>query len=317
MAPRIIAQGIRFPQNTVLDVGPTAGNGYQLRAALTVSPLDVYKGFNVMRVAEADCSQHEAAVVVQDVLTRAMDGARSAALRAQADYLRAHRDEWQALEAKASERLSGRVITVVEFNALRQAVDTLDQKLVEVEGEAAQLEAHAPPLPGDESLGDKAQRYFEESMRFERETTRIRNLDPWHFQVTGGVIPVEPVDWYGVAEVSFSLAGLVRPGQEREYLAARADELTHARYEVLEQVKDLRAQAAAALTQARRDLELIEHDVAVIASTQSVLENSDAENIAHAKDTLAIEQLSNESVRVFLNKWIGALTSVLKDRHGQ
>ena len=55
-APRLSVQGLRVPTEGDIDGGNTlAGDGYQARASLALSPLDMYKGALVMRGARAEC----------------------------------------------------------------------------------------------------------------------------------------------------------------------------------------------------------------------------------------------------------------------
>jgi hypothetical protein len=312
--PRLIVQGIRFPASGQVDLSPTVGQGYQGRVGLAFSPLDLYRGVRVLQIADADCEQQDAGERLRELLARGIDVARLAALVEQGSYLDAHRDQWRALAAKAQERLAARVITLVEFDELRRHADELERRLVQVHGDAHQLQARGTDLSG-EPLGLLARRYVEQSTRFDRQTSHLRTLDAIEFQVSAGLIPRSPVDWYGIAEVSINLGGIARAKKEQTYLAARTDELHHARYELDAQAEDLRKQVAAALEQTRQDREVIERTLAFIATSRHALAQSEAPNIAHARDTLAIEQISLDSERVFLSAFVGPLSALLEDRH--
>src|SRR5437773_992437 len=76
MWPHLFIQGIRFPRSAQIDVGPTAGKGYQARVGLTYSLLDIYKGARVLRIGDADCKQHEASADLEDIVAHGLDGAR-------------------------------------------------------------------------------------------------------------------------------------------------------------------------------------------------------------------------------------------------
>ncbi len=319
MTPRVLVQGIRFPSgNQQLDSGPTTDNGYQLRTGLAFSPIDFYKGRGMLRVGEADCERHEASVRLEEVLARGTDDARLPALREQAQYLRTHADEWRGFAGKAASRLSQRIITVVEYTNVQRFLDALERKVVQVEGQAKQLEARLPrtaaaaqtPLP---ALGAQ---YFQEAMRFEHETSRLRQLDDWKVQITGGVIPQAPTDWYGSLELSFSLGGLVRGAHERAYIDARSSELRYSPEGVATRLQQFRAEASAALEQAQRELDLIQHSLEVIRATRLALEATEAESVAQARDMLAIEQLSVESDAVFLRALVDALASLVARAQG-
>jgi hypothetical protein len=230
-------------------------------------------------------------------------------------FLDRHRDEWRTIRTRAEERLSARVVTLVEFDEVRRQADALEHKLVQTHGEASEIEARKPDPPRG-SLGALARDYAERSLSTEREISSLRALDAWQVQLTGGVIPIAPVDWYGLAEVSFNLGGLVRPQHEDAYIAAKADELRDARYELGARLRDFRSQVAAAVEQARRDLEVADRQVAFLASTRAALEKSEAQSVAQARDVLAIEELSVQSDTVFLRALVGALSVFLEGNHG-
>ena len=102
-APRVEIQGVRFPQNGAVDTSALVGDDFQLRAALAYSPLDAYRGTRVMQVAHAECAQHETERSVDDVLIAAANAGRGPALRRAADFLDGARDQWKAIERRATE----------------------------------------------------------------------------------------------------------------------------------------------------------------------------------------------------------------------
>jgi hypothetical protein len=341
MTPRVMVQGIHFPRGSQqFDSGATTRNGYQVRTGLTFSPLDFYKGQGVLRIGDADCRRHEASQELDEVLGHATDTARLSALREQSQFLRTRTEDWRALGAKAAARLSQRIITVVEFTNLQRSIDTLEHKLVAVEGEAGQLEARqlgatgtfpsaaasttgstAPtrgtsPASAPAPVPALASQYYREAMRFEQEASKVRKLDDWKLQITGGVVPLEPVDWYGTLELSVSLGALVKGEHEQRYIESRSEDLRFARGGVETRLAQFRAQTAAALEQARRALGLVEHSLEILRATRLALEQSEAESAAQARDLLAIEQVSVESDSIFLRSFLGALESLAARARG-
>jgi hypothetical protein len=314
MAPRLVVQGVRFPQNGQVDVGLTVGNGYQARAALAFSPLDFYKGLDVMALGAADCAEHEIAVAVDRALNQGDDRARLSALRAQEAYFLEHRHEWQDMATRAAVRLGEHTITLVEFDAVRKRVSELDRRLAQAQGEVGTIEARGggvarPPL------SKLAEEYNDAAVRRQRAEARVRSLEPWQLQVTAGVIPQQPIDWYGLAELTVNLGGLVRLHQDDREVEARLDEVRHAPYEVEARVERSRAEVAATLAQAKRELEVVERDLATLQGAAQALDKSDAASAAHARDAIAIERLSTESEAVFLRAFIASLTAWLEDAH--
>jgi hypothetical protein len=346
MMPRVLVQGIRFPEGAQqFDSGATTAQGYQLRTGFSFSPVDFYKGRATLGVGDAECARHEAELELDAVLTRGTDDARLDALREQGVFLRAKSADWRALQARAAARLEKRIITVVEFTNVQHFVDALERKLVQVEGDASQLDARAlrtralplsqpspsqppsgaapgspPPGPAvsgplaatsaSATLPALAGRYMDASLRYEREVSSLRRLDEWRLQMTGGVIPQTPSDWYGTIELSVSLGALVRGSHEDQYIEARAETLARASDGIDLRLRQFREEIAALLGQAERDLGVIEHSLAVLRATRTVLESSEAESVAQAREILTIEQLSVESDSVFLRALVRALQTL-------
>jgi hypothetical protein len=331
MMPRVLVQGIRFPRGSQqFDSGAVTDEGYQLRTGFTFSPIDFYKGQTTLQLGDAECVRHEAAVDFEAVLDRGTDDARLSALREQGLFLRAKRADWTALQARAAARLQKRIITIVEFTNVQHSIDLLERKLVQVEGDTGLLDARARALPyatlpsaagpgaglPSATLPALANRYTEAALDFERTASSLRRLDDWKLQMTGGVIPLTPSDWYGTIELSFSLGGLVRGAHEDNYLGARADALSRAADGVNTRLTQFRAEVAALLTQTERDLGVVEHSLDVLRSTRKALEASDAENVAQAREILTIEQFSVESDSIFLRALMRALQTLSERSRG-
>jgi hypothetical protein len=328
MMPRVLVQGIRFPRGSQqFDSGATTEEGYQLRTGFQFSPIDFYKGRATLRVGDAECERHEAELDLNAVVARGTDEARHNALREQGVFLRAKSADWRALQGRAAARLQKRIITVVEFTNVQHFVDLLERKLVQVEGEAALLGARAQAralpyatLPGaglpSATLPALADRYLGAALHFEHEASALRRWDDWKLQMSGGVIPQTPSDWYGTIELSFSLGGLVRGAHEDNYIEARRETLEHASDGIETRMREFRAAVGAMLEQANRDLSVVEHSLDVLRTTRRALEASEAESVAQAREILTIEQLSVESDSVFLRALVRALQTLAERARG-
>lgn len=308
IAPRLILQELRFPRNNQIDLGATTGIGMQFRAGLSFSPVEFFKGLEMLEVGDAACLQHEAKTSLEERLIYARDSARLAALQAQSAYLQENQQAWTAIARKAADRLSRRLITLVDFTKLNQLVDGLDRKLAEVDGDLNALRARLPNV-SSRTLTQLTDDYAQQSARYESELASVRKFDPWSLRLTAGVIAQAPLDWYGLAELSFSFGGLFRPTYENRYERARAAELATSNDELPAQVRDLRSQTKIALEQAQRELSITQRSLATIVGARGMLENLEAENIQHARDALTVERYSTESDVVFLQSLIHALAS--------
>jgi hypothetical protein len=314
MTPRLTLQELRFPKNNQIDLGATTGQGLQFRTGLSFSFVEFFKGIATLNIGEAACREHEAKIALRDRIRYARDFARVIALEAQLDYLNQHKPEWAAIARKGGERMSRRLITLVDFTQLSKLVTSLDQKLADVQGRASALRDQLPPVTSSlqTTLAELNDNYTRQSARFEHVSVNARALDAWQLRFTGGVIAQAPIDWYGQAELSFSFGGLFRPKQEQRYERARAADLAISSEELPAQVRELRSQQKIEAEQAQRELAVAQRSLSMITSASSVLEHIEAENVQHAYDALTVERYSAESEVVFLQNLIDALASATK-----
>lgn len=315
--PRLVLEGIRFPSSNRLDLGPTVGNNFQGRVGVVFSPLDLYRGRLVQKVGDADCAEHSSATRIEDQLAGIDDARRLSAFRAQAAYLEAHRAEWRALVAKAAKRFEARVITAVELHELRWLADSLERKLAQVHGEVRHLEVTAVP-EADPSLGALADRYLVNATALDGAVEKLRATDAWTFKLSGGVIPLpgQPLDWYGLAEIGYSLGGVAHDRQQVLASLAHRDELETERRAIPARLAAVRQGGLARLAGATEELAVVESQLDTAAEAGRVLEGAEAEGADHARDTLAIERFSAEADRVFLRKLINELSSIVGANHG-
>jgi hypothetical protein len=314
-APSAQAQAIKFPRNGTVDSSVTTGTGFQFRAALTWSPLDFYKGFRVLRVGDADCDQHEAMVTAAEIVNQAADYARLPAARDEMQFLDSKQPIWQDIAAKSEQRRAASVTTLIEVNEIRTRIADLERKRAQVQGDVERLEMRGVgQYPA--ALSSLITAIEENSMRFEREASHVRSLDPWTVTATGGVIPQEkPLDYFGLIQVGYNLGGLVRNGKESRYLEARSEELRSARYELGDQLRRFRDQLTSADAQAKRELAIVNKQASSLAASRAALEHSETANAAHALAVADLALIAVESDRVFLTAWVAKLDSLQGDRH--
>jgi hypothetical protein len=313
MSPRVYLQALRFPANGLLEGGTVIGNGFQTRAGVSLSATDLWKGLGEVRAADADCREHDARVELDSALAAADDDARRAALEAQLAFLEAHRAEVRGLVERAEERFSGRVITLVELEDARARASALERKLVQARGQAAQLASRpTAEAAAHRSKAELARAYANAATDFAAATNRLRSGEAWQLEMTGGIIPF-PVhgEWFGVLQLGFNLGGLVRGGHAERYAAARREEIERASYEGAEGVRHAMGSLSAELDQARLELELVERDRAALARTRRVLEGSEAPNIIHERDRLALEQIALDADAAYSRVYVAELAALL------
>ena len=246
-APQLQLQGVRFPQVGTIDSGLTTGKDYQFRAGLSLSPLDIYKGFKLQDVAKADCSQHEATASAAQVLAQGSDYGRLPALKKQSAALDTMHSQWEVIVKQADDRFDAHITSLLEVNEVRSRAAELAKKHEQIKGEIAELEAKGVDLKKAPKLTEMVDEVEKASMNFEQKAVTVRSLDAWDFRVTGGIIPQErPVDWYAVVQLSFNFGTFSHNAHDANYLDARRDELKNAKYELRDQVRRFGEQLKAA-----------------------------------------------------------------------
>jgi hypothetical protein len=309
-APAAQAQAIHFPNNGTIDTGVTVGKDFQFRAALVWSPLDFYKGFQVLEVGKNDCEQHVAMVTAAQVLELGADYGRMPALQKQAQFLASKEPVWEGVVAKSNQRVSEHVVSVLDATEVRGRAAELAKKRAIVDGDIERLESKGiREYRG--MLTSLEQQIHASAMKYERQASHVRSLDPWQVQLQGGVIPSEkPVDFFALVSVQYNFGGFVRNAQETKYVNARDEELKKARYELVDQLRRFREQMKAATNQAKRELAITDKQLAQIGEVRSALAASEAPQAPHALAVVDLEIISLEADRVFLTALIGELSSL-------
>lgn len=306
-APTIQAQAIRYPTKGTIDLGTNVGDGFQVRGVATWSPLDFYKGFRVLRVADADCQLHESVVSAQEILQGGDDYGRLPALRKMSAFFDQHEGEWRAATEKAAERLKAHTTSTLDVNEVNVRVFELERKREATRADVSRLEAknidfYRPLLTTLDST------ITAQAAQFEKEASHVRSLEPWDVRVTGGFIPHGSPDYFAMLQVGFNFGAPWRNGAESRYRAARADELQTARYEVVNQLKVFRQQIAISKTQAQRELAIVEKKHAALESMRASLAQSDAASAPNVLAVLELELLMVDADQVMLSTLVGELS---------
>jgi hypothetical protein len=309
MSPELVVRGLRFPWDPTLALEPTDGPGFQVRAGLSFSPLDFYRGLRVLSLGEADCAAQASRQFIDELFERGEDGVRLAALQQEIAFLEAHRPEWQAILTTTEQRLAAKVVSLLDFDEIDRQAAELERRLNAGRGEARRLEARLPvEPPGSPSL--LRQLYAERTLGFEREESHLRTLDAWEVGLTGGMAATErSLGWFGTVEVSFKPGAFVQWRHEDHYLEARADELKSARYEGEQRLLRREAEAQAAREQTERDLARVQKQLDTLDRTRVVLECSESPNSTHARDQLSLERLTVQADEVYLRAMLEALSA--------
>lgn len=321
-APTARAEALKLP--TAIQPGGRidpvgTGSSYQFRAGLSISALDIYKGTRLSHVANAECAHHEATLAAHELLSLGLDVGRLAALRSEAAYLESRRAEWEEITHKADQRFEARTMTLLNVTDVRARAAALVRRQLHVSAGIGRLEAL-----GLEKLPASVERLMDAvdstAMRYERETSHVRSLDAWDFNVTGGYVP--PIldatrsDFFGLIQVSYNLGGPWRNAAESRYRAAREDELKSGRHELRRQLAVFREQARRSKAHAKGELEVVEGTIAMLRADRSAVDSSDAPSVFYASSMIELELIGAESERAYLIALIRELSQVEENRDG-
>jgi hypothetical protein len=315
MSPKVVAQAMRFPSSGRIDPlsGPPGSSKIELRAGIAYSPLDAWRGHLLTRIGAADCRAHTSEQSIQEVLVRETDRAQLGGRRAQAAYLTAKRAEWRALLADADAALKAGLMTLIEVHELRRLTAEVERKRVQAETEVARLNVNEDARPGPTAAAS-SRGYLESALALEREVSDLRALEPWAFNFTGAVVPSEQerVEWFGFAEVTYSLGGLFRGSAESRYARAREDELQRAPYEAAQKLARFRQALAVDVENARRELQVADAELASLGKTLGELNTVDAPGSLQGRARLTMERISVEADATMLRAQLRELSMLLE-----
>jgi hypothetical protein len=318
-APSLIVQALRYPFGAELgpNPNPVIGDNVQLRAGLSFSPVDMFRGLKIINVGDADCEAFESRKNIERLLTDASDASTLLAYRAQIAYLEEHRSQREKLLEQAQRRLERRIITVVEFEAFFRRAETLEFKVEELRESAERINARGV-RPSHFGIDRLEAVYLDNDAELERRMSSVKSLDAWTFRIVGGgmAYPNQRYGWFGTAEVGYNLGGLFRTHKETQYLKARRAEVQSASYEYPAKLKVLRKQVESRLDQARRELALIERHLTVLERAKAALDAANTPMAAHEQNIIVFEQLMAESDRMFWSTLIAELNDFIRRWNG-
>jgi hypothetical protein len=313
-SPSLAVQGVKPPNNGDIDgSGIFRSRDLQLRVALSLSPLDMYKGTLVLKAGEADCVRQTSEEALKEALAFGAEIGRVEALKKQAAQIRAARPRIDGAVKHAEERYAAQLATTFQVSEVKLKASQIERKAAEIDTQIARLEARgyrAPVAP----LPQLVASYEAGAMTMEKETSRLRNLAPWNVALRGGVIPGERVDAFGVIEISYNFGGLVRLGAESRYLEAREKELKTSRTELRTQIDVLMRELDASLEHENRELATVERQLESLIKQRALLDKLDAQDKPHLVDLMEIELVVLEAEREYLSTLVRERTS-FRGRH--
>jgi hypothetical protein len=306
-SPVLWVEGVHVP-----GTGDESGAGvvrtsdpYQLRAALSWSPIDLARGVLLLEQASAECRQVEAERRLRRVLSLGDGVGELAARRAEREVLVGSRGEVASIVARATAQLASGVGTRRELAGIEAEAIRLDRRIAQLDGEIARLvEAGHEELDVGHLAADLAD-YEESAVALEDRRSSMRRLSPWTVSLRGGVIPGgmtanTATDWFGQVQVGVSLGIFAHHVAEDEIVTARRAELDGEEGELRDLVDRLRGRLRAGLPALREELGHLDAMIALQERQRELLaalETSDVET-ARTMIELVLVGLRGERARI-------------------
>jgi hypothetical protein len=277
-----------------------SGGQWQLRAALSWSPIEVARGVMLMEQAGTECRGIAVVERVQRVLQLGDSLGELEARRAERASLEAARPEADQLVARAEERLAAglgttRHVSEIRAEAVRLARRTaqLDQEITRLV-EAGHEDVDYRSLPGDVATYEAA------AVALEDQRSSMRRLSPWIVSVRGGIVPGDRVDWFGQVQVGINLGVFAHNAAEDAVVAARRDELSDEAGELRGVVENLLDRLRAGLPSLRDEMAHLDRLIALQMSQREDLGALMTADVEHTRALIDLVLIGLAAERVHL-----------------
>ena len=303
LGPRVVLQGIKYPQGGDLQLGLySALPQTQARAFLEYSLTNAYQGLMSLQLGDADCRRQQVAQPLEEAVRVATDQGRRVALTQELAFLDESEPTIERLESEAEARQRAGVSTLLELADVHALASAVRALRVEARDELTRLDATALPEPTG-PLAHLADDYRQATMDLEQLGSRIRQVAPWGLSVAGGVAATtqKNFDWFGTVELSYNLGGLVQAGAERELLSARARELESATYELTHVARAVDAALARSTDLLKKQIAVVDAGARALRAEASALEPLSAPNQMHLSSVIKLRLLAADAQLVYLH----------------
>ena len=315
MAPRLVGQAIRIPSRADTTEEPTLGTDtVQLRASLTWSPLDLYRGVQVMRLADLRCERDASMTSLQEALAAGNRYGRAHALVQQIAHLEASLPAARALIARAEEQLAAGVATLLEVDQLRVRVHRLQRQLARARQELAILEIEemdgvlARPLAGDVAKLERA------DVAMVRGESDLRKLDAWNVDIRAGAVP-DDSDWFAMLQVSYSLGDPWRRRAEARLVDAHKGALRDSRDGSRSRAARFVRTMRTSVVQLREELALVRRQLEILAAEQDSLEQTSSDRAQSLVARITLDRFELEAEARFLETLIHVREAVTGEKY--
>jgi hypothetical protein len=309
-SPRLSTQLLHVPRNGDYD-GSNAftESGYQVRASVSFSPLDVYRGTTTVDAAEASCERFMARDRLHETLRQGPSYGKAGALGAQIAYLEKQLPRVDAIVHEGERRLAEQIATVWQVDQLRQKQLQIRLQHARLRHEHRQLEERGLDEVGSTDLSTDLASYEASTMLMERHRSTLRRINPWRLGLRLGIVPDEETDWFGMVELSYNLGGIFQVGAERRYMEARREELRTAPGELQHEVDSFRRSQRLRAEELREELALLEGQLQILSRQAQQLEQIETNEAHHYRALRELEQIAVQARRVLVHRLLDHLDS--------
>ena len=309
-SPSLSTQLLHVPRRGDYD-GSNAfsESGYQVRASVSFSPLDVYRGTTTVDAAEASCKRFVARERLQETLRQGAFFGKTGALRAQITYLEQQLPRVDAIVREGERRLAEQIATVWQVDQLRQKHLQLRLQHSRLRHEYRQLEERGLDGGGSTDLSADLASYETSTMVMEQRRSTIRRLNPWRLGLRLGVVPDEETDWFGMVELSYNLGGLFQIRAERRFMEARHEELRTAPGELNHEVRSFQRSQRVRADELREELALLDRQLQILSRQAQQLEQIETNEAHHYRALRELELIAVQARRVLVHGLLDHLDS--------
>lgn len=292
VSPTLWAEAVHVPR-----VGDDTGTGlyqggpWQLRAALSYSVLDLVRGVMVLGSVDAECRQHLAVEHARRTLELGEAIGELPARRAEREVLVGAREEVDGIVATAERRLREGLSTQMELGQIQAEALRLQRRADQLAGEIERLRAAGHEEADPAALRADLSDYERATIELERQRSSIRRLSAWTVSVRGGVVPIEPVDWFGQVQVGFNLGGFAQQIAEDAVVSAREGELRELSTELRSQIDRLEQRLRDSVPVLRTELGHVERQIELVERQRTLLGELETAEVAHVRAMLELQEL--------------------------
>lgn len=302
VSPSLWVEGVHVPRvGDETGAGLIVGGEYQLRAALSWSPLDVARGVLVMEQASSECALIDAATRVREVLELGDAVGELAARRSERQVLSEAEDEIASLLAHAEAQVDAGVGTRSQLAGIRSEALRLSRRAAQLDAEiAALLEAGHGEAVSAAGLEADLDAYEARALDLESDRSTLRRLSPFTVGLRGGVLPGDRVDWFGQVQVGINLGVIAQNIAEDALLEARRDELRDDADELRAHATRFVERLQVSLPGLRQELAHIDALIAVQNTQRELLEGLDSSEVDGARALNALLSIGLAAERAHL-----------------